>query len=488
MIEIKRIIFFFLFLVILSGCHEKNEIEQGQTLTVVTGKVSNMQVYLNTKEFTVNIIDFRGKKTIYSDSIKSDGTFSIEFDLYKPQDITIDPIVGKIIAHPGDSIHLGIDFADIGNIKFSGDRARSNIDLNKFLNSYYSIINFTNEETRRMEFRTYRSFCDSVKLVADKKQQEFVKEFNPTTEVKAWTTDYMTIRYQQALLYFQMHYAYIRNIKSYTELDLPDDYYSFLENIDTDFSDSIVNASIYELLSYYTSNYAQRTILDTTQSFNESYLTLANKLLNEHNDCFFRQMVIGNLFYQQLNRNDVDFFTDNINLMDKNVHDSSLKIPLENYYADLQKQIENPEINSNATLAKLTGTAGESLIDSIWGANQGKVIYIDFWATWCGPCKAEMPNSKKLQKKLAGEDVAFVYMCIDSDEKQWKLALSQMQLEGQHYFCDRKQSGSIRNAFDIEGIPHYMLVSKHGHIVEYDSSRPMNPETIEKIEKLLHEE
>nr|WP_319569602.1 TlpA disulfide reductase family protein [uncultured Draconibacterium sp.] len=472
--------------IILGSCAEKQHDKKNTTLTVITGNVKNLNVYPNTKEFTLNIVDFRGKKTTFSDSIKSDGTFRFVFDLYKPQDISIAPIVGQIIAHPGDSIHIGIDFADIGNIQFSGDRQKSNTGLNKFLNSKYYVLGFKNRETNRMELSEFRLFCDSVKSLADNKQREFVKEFKPTHEVNAWTKDYVTIAYQKALLHFPFHYGNIRNLKSFKELDVPDDYYSFLENISTDFSDSIVNTAIYQLLGSYSSNYALRTIQDTTLSVQEYYQELAKNLINEHSDGFFRQMLIGNLFYQKLNQNDPVFFTTNKKLLEENVQEPSLRIPLNNYYSNLEKQINNPEINSNATLSKLTGTAGESLIDSIFAKNEGKVIYIDFWATWCGPCRAEMPNSKKLKEKLAGEDIEFVYICIDSDEKQWKLALSQMQLDGQHYYCNKEQSRNIWKAFEINGIPHYMLINKKGHIIEAGSYlRPMNPQTISKIKTLL---
>ena len=57
--------------------------------------------------------------------------------------------------------------------------------------------------------------------------------------------------------------------------------------------------------------------------------------------------------------------------------------------------------------------------------NKGKVIYIDCWATWCGPCKKAMPDSKKLMKKYEGTDVSFVYVCIESEEKLWKKLISE---------------------------------------------------------------
>lgn len=475
----------FLLIIIIGGCAKKQEKAHQSTWTVITGNVKHRDVYPNTKEFTVDILDFRGKRSTFKDSIKSDGTFKIEFDLYNTQDINVNPIVGKIIASPGDSIHLGINFRDIGNIHFGGDNKKWNTDLNKYLNSNYSVFEF---RTREMSLSSYKSFSDSVKAVAEQKRQEFIKEINPSPAIVHWTKDYVRINYQKSVLNFPHFLAYKSKVK-YQDLDIPSDYYDFLENIETQFSDSIINSNIYEWLNMYTGSFAKRTINDTTLSMDNYMSTLIGSLINKHEDSYFKQVLIGNIFYQTLNRNDLDFFTDNKIILDDNVHEPSLKIPINNYYKELKKQLDNPEINSNAILTKLNGTAGKSLIDSIWLENQGKVIYIDFWATWCGPCKAEMPNSKKLKQKLAGEDIEFVYLCLDSKEEQWKLILSQLQMDGKQYFCTAEQSKNIRKAFEINGIPHYMLVNKQGNIIEAGSYlRPMNPETFEKIEKLLNED
>ena len=95
----------------------------------------------------------------------------------------------------------------------------------------------------------------------------------------------------------------------------------------------------------------------------------------------------------------------------------------------------------------------------------------------------------KLKQKLEGEDIEFIYICIDSNEDKWKLSISQMELDGIHYYCDKKQGGSIRSAFGVTGIPHYMLVNKQGHIVESGNYLgPSNAETIDKIKKLLQED
>ena len=114
-------------------------------------------------------------------------------------------------------------------------------------------------------------------------------------------------------------------------------------------------------------------------------------------------------------------------------------------------------------------------MDDIFQQNKGKVVYVDFWGTWCGPCLAEMPNSKIVEHELMDEDVIFVYICLESEEKQWKTTLEKLQLGGHHYHLSRQQSSEIRTLFSITGIPFYLLIDKNGIIKEKGSHlRPLN--------------
>jgi len=162
-----------------------------------------------------------------------------------------------------------------------------------------------------------------------------------------------------------------------------------------------------------------------------------------------------------------------------------LKVPLLNLYHKTLGNLDKPELASSSILNKLNDSSIKSDIDRIISSNRGKVIYLDCWATWCGPCIAEMPNSKLLMDEYKTKNVAFVFICLDSDEKSWKAVISKYSLMGQHFFLNKEQSSDFRKVFGINGIPHYILIHKTGAIAE---NRTLGPSMIkEKIDKLLVE-
>ena len=113
---------------------------------------------------------------------------------------------------------------------------------------------------------------------------------------------------------------------------------------------------------------------------------------------------------------------------------------------------------------------------------KGKYVYIDVWATWCGPCQYELPHLKELEKKMHGKKIVFVSISCDKDKAAWEKMVKEQGLGGVqlHNGGDHE----FMTAFGIRGIPRFILLDKEGKIVNPNMTRPSNPET-EKTLKAL---
>lgn len=103
---------------------------------------------------------------------------------------------------------------------------------------------------------------------------------------------------------------------------------------------------------------------------------------------------------------------------------------------------------------------------------KGKIVYIDFWASWCIPCRAQMPNAAILKEKLKGKDIAFLYFGYNDKERAWLKARDQLNIEGDHYFLTEKAVMEADMLFGINGIPHYVIINKDGKIINKQASSP----------------
>lgn len=113
---------------------------------------------------------------------------------------------------------------------------------------------------------------------------------------------------------------------------------------------------------------------------------------------------------------------------------------------------------------------------------KGKVIYIDFWATWCGPCIQESPHFESLSKEFEGRDVVFLPISTDTGRKTWinYLEKNKKQLT-QYNSTDRM----IRDGWAIFYIPRFVLIDKDFNIANAYAPRPSEPEAKTAIETLL---
>jgi len=111
---------------------------------------------------------------------------------------------------------------------------------------------------------------------------------------------------------------------------------------------------------------------------------------------------------------------------------------------------------------------------------RGKLIYMDIWATWCGPCLVQLPALKEFEEEYRGEDIVFMSISTDPDEDQpkWMNMVKEKQMGGVQLFAGH-QSG-FTEAYKVEFIPRFVLISPSGDIVLDQAPEPMDYRTGER--------
>jgi thiol-disulfide isomerase/thioredoxin len=109
---------------------------------------------------------------------------------------------------------------------------------------------------------------------------------------------------------------------------------------------------------------------------------------------------------------------------------------------------------------------------------KGKYVYIDMWATWCKPCRQELPHLVELEKKFADAQIVFLGLSTDGDKAAWEKVVRAGGMCGTQLYIGARSS--FQTAYNIKGIPRFILLDKEGIIINNDMSRPSSPDT-EKV-------
>jgi len=114
---------------------------------------------------------------------------------------------------------------------------------------------------------------------------------------------------------------------------------------------------------------------------------------------------------------------------------------------------------------------------------KGKFVYIDMWATWCGPCKKEIPSLKEVEAKYHGKNIEFVSISVDKPNahETWANMIKEKEMTGIQLFADNNFKSKFAVDYAVNSIPRFILLDPNGNIVSADAPRPSNPKLIEVL-------
>lgn len=181
--------------------------------------------------------------------------------------------------------------------------------------------------------------------------------------------------------------------------------------------------------------------------------------------------------------------TDNVVISKKYIDKYRLLCLSEDY-----KKIVLETLNEKDRNLKEIGTDNLLLSDgktikdfiSVITQNQGKLILLDFWASWCVPCRVEMPYSKNLNKTYAGKDIIFIYVSTDKKTENWLNANSEELIDKKYsYLLLNPDQSTFIKKYNLFSIPRYMLLGKDGTLIDENAPRPSDIRLKNIIDKNL---
>lgn len=423
-------------------------------------------------------------------------------------------------------------------LTFSGQYAQLNEECKVFRPTLYTLLNFRFHQTRidSLDQMAYKAFRTGIMATMLDSLDAFNKRNNSSAEFRQVMTQY--IRYHAAEDLLRYHWLHDMSNKKRKRINLTPEYLQFLTDMPVNNDEALVTEAYSTFLREYVGYLQMR---DTTRHSldvktfigylrengqaispeEEKKLTTPagtdsaqQKLVegffqahaSERNGYFGnirvrrsidallaevpagrgRDILITRILNSQLNRERIPFGERSLQQYTSYLADASLKTLLFKENTRLRDLLEG-KMPATSQVRSSLQVSSDKVFDEMMKPYQGKVVYIDFWAPWCGPCMGEMPYSAELKKELAGKDVVFLYIGISCSKQSWENTIKDKGIQGEHYFADDNEGKLLSDKFNISGIPHYVLVDKTGKVADNKAQRPSEKaKLLKRINSLLN--
>ncbi|WP_299765829.1 redoxin family protein [uncultured Dokdonia sp.] len=402
----------------------------------------------------------------------------------------------EIILSPGDSIHFKMDgsltdkTAFINTLEISGDAVQTTKNLIAFHQDFKPDYARNELEIKKGDPESYKKYVDSLYIERNKKIQDFAANNELSSMFKNW----LAVEEKYAKNVALLQYPPLYNMFTRQFLDVTPDYFNDAMKVPNFTKEDLANNTLarnyiqyyyYQLRTELQSKLSQEELKDPKKRDSVFYNTI-NTIAKDNT--LMAQLITLTSLQGELNNNTIEGYERNLTQIENLFSGSDFAGPLNAKYTKVKNLLENPVLSEGTELLTFQSESPEGYLKEIIANANGKVIYIDNWATWCGPCKSEFKNSTPQLKEKFQKDVEFIYLCHQSEEKLWKPSISEFKVKGKHYFLSQEESNPIFKEINLQGFPTYTIINKKGDIVKSGFEyRPSNTITSEILTELIAE-
>jgi thiol-disulfide isomerase/thioredoxin len=457
---------FAIYLFIFISLYSTKLRSQNNPNTTIIGTIKNHRV----GKFVQVEIDNRyldNRFDMYETEVSETGKFGVKVHVYIPQLIKIKYVndVYEFFIQPGDSLDLNFDmlrpmssltFQGIGSINnqfLQNFRTRFYEESNEFTMKYYrqGTYNYrlSESEDNEMQVLNPESYTNSCRRDLLKKK-EFLNFYSLENQNKL-TPEF--ISFMEAEIQFKFAYkmlAYGQIYQVFHKIDLR--FFDFINAIPLK-DDKLLGNKHFRSYIEALSNYFQEQTKVTDSPYTEQYLAADNLLENEKIKWWFRANIIKRGVNKGVLVEMVPFYDDFAR--------SNPYKEFDQLVVDAFQSANRLAAGSNAPDFNLTDINGKmiSLKDF-----KGKVVYIDFWATWCRPCISKMQQMKSFEEEFAkkNKDVVFVHVSLDGEADKWMSHVNQNNYPGMHLISAGGTNGGIALSYEVKAVPKFYIIDKNG--------------------------
>ncbi len=462
----------------ITGCNksEKKEILIKQNV-IIAGRIDSV----TSKTVSVVFSDLVRGSAYFTQVLDTvTGTFNFRFHLYHAQDLLLkyNRKNLRLFVEPSDSLFITFaakDFDETSNnrsssIKFSGSNNTINEELLE-----YSVFSQTPGFHPNINGKSVKNYMADLTDQIDRENaelDEFVTLYNPSAEFINWAKNKILYSNANYLIHYKAHLFYNKLPRNDSLFDL--------KLFPVNNEQSLVASTFGDHLWHYvTDRYLQGDSITLKNLIDGNNLVAYNRcmediLQNEPNSVLRDIMV-----YKLLSSLIDDSFDDFKTIWNRNDKLMSNQLLI----AELKYRIDQKENEKDYGIAFLNDMSKEEsqflgdVYNEILKESNRKLIYLDIWATWCGPCRAEIPQLIDLHSKLKGDNIEFISLCLNSDRSLWQQIVSENNIPGKHFFLDKAQSELLRDKLKFDGFPTYMII-KDGFILNEQAPRPSSGDQI----------
>ncbi len=330
---------------------------------------------------------------------------------------------------------------------------------------------------REWLFETFaKNYDEFIPVIEEayKEKLSFLKGFKGTNKLdksfrKMMEADFLFDK-KLSLLNYPEYYGFL---SQGAKPNIPDDFMSFVDDKKL-FNDKYLTSQYYiAFVNTVLEKKVGEKVNASQEEFNaDSYLSAQFQLANEMFTGKTRELAVAGLMENIFGYASKELAIEKYEEFKSLVKNQEYLDHVEAMYrASIALSVGQPA--PNFTLTDINGNK-VSLSDFA-----GKVVYLDFWASWCGPCLQQIPSARELKKRMEGKDVVFLYVSLDEDQEAWKKKVAEEKLEGVHLNAPGLQQ-EVAKLYNVRGVPTFFIIGKDGLIFDNRPPRPSD-ENIDSV-------